>query len=345
VVGWSGSGKTTLVTALLPALRRRGLRVSTIKHAHHGLDLDRPGKDSFAHREAGAEEVLVVGGQRWALLRETPEGPPGLPALAARMAPVDLILVEGFKGYDFPATGRRRPRAVAHYRGCRSTPRTKSPPGSPLTAWARTRSLERRGAAGHGAAPYRPGAKSLMRRVILLATTFLLTGCAGSGFYSFLGNTFTVPGANPNIPRGNAENYIKVRANPRVVELPPPTVLNEAGDIWPGPPTPPRTLRDLQKQQNQALTGEATAPLQPLPELPGYDVPNQPVHVNPPPSSLPSGIVHLPNGTGVITGGTAGVGSLNGPTGNGSIVVPNGNGTSTVIGPNGTVSTIPTPGK
>ncbi len=109
VVGWSGSGKTTLVTALLPALRRRGLRVSTIKHAHHGLDLDRPGKDSFAHREAGAEEVLVVGGQRWALLRETPEGPPGLPALAARMAPVDLILVEGFKGYDFPRIEVFRP--------------------------------------------------------------------------------------------------------------------------------------------------------------------------------------------------------------------------------------------
>jgi hypothetical protein len=104
-------------------------------------------------------------------------------------------------------------------------------------------------------------------------------------------------------------------------------------------------LRDLQKQQNQQFSGQTSAPLQPLPELPGYDVPNQPVHVNPPPSSFPGGVVHLPNGTGVITGGTAGVGSLNGPTGNGSIIVPNGNGTSTVIGPNGTVSTIPTSGK
>ncbi len=101
IVGWSGSGKTTLVTRLLPALRRHGLRVSTIKHAHHGLDLDRPGKDSFAHREAGAEEVLVVGGQRWALLRETPGGQPDLAVLAARLAPVDLVLVEGFKAYDF----------------------------------------------------------------------------------------------------------------------------------------------------------------------------------------------------------------------------------------------------
>ncbi len=100
-MGWSGSGKTTLLIRLLPALRSLGLRVSTIKHAHHGLELDRPGKDSFAHREAGAEEVLVVGGQRWALLRETPHGSPDLLALAARLAPVDLVLVEGFKNYGF----------------------------------------------------------------------------------------------------------------------------------------------------------------------------------------------------------------------------------------------------
>ncbi len=111
IVGWSGSGKTTLVTRLLPQLRSLGLRVSTIKHAHHGLDLDRPGKDSFAHREAGAEEVLVVGGQRWALLRETPQGPADLPALAARLAPVDLVLVEGFKNYAFDKIEVYRPAA------------------------------------------------------------------------------------------------------------------------------------------------------------------------------------------------------------------------------------------
>ncbi len=101
MVGWSGSGKTTLITGVLPHLRAAGLRVSTIKHAHHDLALDRPGKDSFRHREAGAEEVLVVGGARWALLRETPEGPAELDALANRLAPVDLVLVEGFKAYPF----------------------------------------------------------------------------------------------------------------------------------------------------------------------------------------------------------------------------------------------------
>lgn len=82
---------------MLPLLRAKGMRVSTIKHAHHALDLDRPGKDSFRHRDAGAEEVLLVGGQRWALLREEPDGAPDPVALAARLAPVDLVLIEGFK--------------------------------------------------------------------------------------------------------------------------------------------------------------------------------------------------------------------------------------------------------
>ena len=109
MVGWSGSGKTTLVVQLIPLLRRAGLSVSTIKHAHHGLDLDRPGKDSFRHREAGAAEVLVVGGQRWALLREAPDGVPAPEVLAARLAPVDLVLVEGFKSYGFPKLEVHRP--------------------------------------------------------------------------------------------------------------------------------------------------------------------------------------------------------------------------------------------
>ena len=98
LVGWSGSGKTTLLTALLPLLVARGLRVSTVKHAHHGFDIDRPGKDSFRHRAAGAHEVMVAGGTRWALLHERGDGAePPLAALLTRMAPADLVLVEGYK--------------------------------------------------------------------------------------------------------------------------------------------------------------------------------------------------------------------------------------------------------
>ncbi len=96
IVGRSGSGKTTLIERLLPLLRADGLRVSTVKRTHHPVDLDPPGKDSRRHREAGAEEVLLVGERRWALLRETPDAPPPLSALLCRLAPVDLVLVEGF---------------------------------------------------------------------------------------------------------------------------------------------------------------------------------------------------------------------------------------------------------
>ena len=96
IVGWSGSGKTTLITQLLPLLREHRLRVSTIKHAHAGFDMDQPGKDSFRHREAGAQEVVVVSGTRWALLRDTTEETK-LDDLLLRMAEVDVILVEGMK--------------------------------------------------------------------------------------------------------------------------------------------------------------------------------------------------------------------------------------------------------
>lgn len=110
LAGWSGSGKTTLLVALLPVLRRRGLRVSTVKHAHHEFDIDRPGKDSFRHREAGAEEVLVASSRRWALMHENREAEePGLDALLARLAPVDLVLVEGFKHDPNPKIEIHRP--------------------------------------------------------------------------------------------------------------------------------------------------------------------------------------------------------------------------------------------
>jgi molybdopterin-guanine dinucleotide biosynthesis protein B len=96
IAGWSGAGKTTLIEKLLPALAARGLRVSTVKHTHHSVDLDQPGKDTHRHRTAGAVEVMLASSARFALMRETPQ-PLGLDELVARMAPVDLILVEGFK--------------------------------------------------------------------------------------------------------------------------------------------------------------------------------------------------------------------------------------------------------
>jgi molybdopterin-guanine dinucleotide biosynthesis protein B len=103
LAGWSGSGKTTLITRLVPSLTRRGLRVSTLKHAHHGFDLDQPGKDSFMHRAAGATEVVVASAKRFAILHELRnEDEWNLPALVAKMSPVDLVLVEGYKRDAFP---------------------------------------------------------------------------------------------------------------------------------------------------------------------------------------------------------------------------------------------------
>lgn len=98
LAGWSGAGKTTLITQLIPEINRRGFSVSTIKHAHHGFDIDRPGKDSYAHRAAGAHEVLVGSANRIALMRELRGGPePSLAELLAMLVPVDLVLIEGFK--------------------------------------------------------------------------------------------------------------------------------------------------------------------------------------------------------------------------------------------------------
>lgn len=103
LAGWSGSGKTTLVSKVLPCLIGQGLRVSTLKHAHHGFDLDKPGKDSFLHRAAGATEVIISSARRWALLHELrDEAEWDLGALLGKMAPVDLVLVEGYKRDAFP---------------------------------------------------------------------------------------------------------------------------------------------------------------------------------------------------------------------------------------------------
>ena len=95
VTGWKNAGKTTLVERLVAEFVRRGWRVATIKHAHHDADMDRPGTDSYRHRAAGAAEVALVGGRRYAIMHEGPE--PTLAEVLKRLAPCDLVLVEGYK--------------------------------------------------------------------------------------------------------------------------------------------------------------------------------------------------------------------------------------------------------
>ena len=103
IAGWSGVGKTTLLTRVIPLLTARGMRVSTIKHAHHNFDVDQPGKDSHTHRTAGATEVLVSSGSRFALMHELRAEPEWkLRALLGKLSPVDLVLVEGFKHEAHP---------------------------------------------------------------------------------------------------------------------------------------------------------------------------------------------------------------------------------------------------
>src|SRR6202790_4765569 len=98
LAGWSGSGKTTLVTKVIPVLVRRGLKVATVKHAHHDFDTDQPGKDSWLHRQAGACEVAIVSDRRWAIVHELGDEPePPLGDVLAKLSPVDLGIVEGFK--------------------------------------------------------------------------------------------------------------------------------------------------------------------------------------------------------------------------------------------------------
>lgn len=110
----SGVGKTTLMERLIPLLVARGLRVSVIKHAHHGFDIDRPGKDSYRHREAGATEVLVSSGTRWALTHELRNAPePSLAELMARLSPCDIVLIEGFKREPVPRIEVHREAAGA----------------------------------------------------------------------------------------------------------------------------------------------------------------------------------------------------------------------------------------
>jgi molybdopterin-guanine dinucleotide biosynthesis protein B len=103
IAGWSGSGKTTLITKLIPLLATRGVRVATIKHAHHAFDVDQPGKDSYEHRKAGACEVIVSSARRWVQMHEVGSGTEAtLAQLLRRLSPCDLVLVEGFKTERHP---------------------------------------------------------------------------------------------------------------------------------------------------------------------------------------------------------------------------------------------------
>ncbi len=110
MIGWSGSGKTTLIKQLIPELIGRGHSVSSMKHTHHDFDIDKPGKDSYEHRVAGATQVLITGSKRWALLNENRERSEAtIDELLEKMDPVDLVLIEGFKKYPHPKLEVYRP--------------------------------------------------------------------------------------------------------------------------------------------------------------------------------------------------------------------------------------------
>jgi molybdopterin-guanine dinucleotide biosynthesis adapter protein len=108
--GWSGSGKTTLIERLIPELVSKRLTVSLIKHAHHDFDIDRPGKDSHRHREAGCQEVLITSALRWALMHELRGAAElSIDAALTRLSPCDLVLIEGFKSAPIPKIEVYRP--------------------------------------------------------------------------------------------------------------------------------------------------------------------------------------------------------------------------------------------
>jgi len=104
IVAWSGTGKTTLLEQVIPLLKAQGIRAGLIKHTHHQMDVDTPGKDSYRLRKAGADQVIVASERRWAMMCETPEQSVSLRALASRMdsTQLDLVLVEGFKDEPVP---------------------------------------------------------------------------------------------------------------------------------------------------------------------------------------------------------------------------------------------------
>ncbi|TGN39157.1 molybdopterin-guanine dinucleotide biosynthesis protein B [Marinobacter confluentis] len=116
IVGWKNCGKTTLASALISELCARGLTVSSIKHAHHRVDVDQPGTDSYHHRSAGAREVILAGGQRVAIMHELRGAPePTLDQLLARLEPCDWVVVEGYKAHNHP-------KIEVHRQTCKQAP-------------------------------------------------------------------------------------------------------------------------------------------------------------------------------------------------------------------------------
>ena len=177
---------------------------------------------------------------------------------------------------------------------------------------------------------------------VLAIPVLLLGACSGSGFWRYEEDTLTLPGENPNLPSGAAENFQRARHAPMAEPAP---LLTDAGDIWPGPTAAVPTLKDLQKQQTSELAGgnnaPSLAPLPPLPSLPGYEISPQDAATPAPAQVFPGSVVPTRNGR-VPIHGEQGYRSPAG-TASGNIVVPNGNGTSTVISPTGQVTTIPMP--
>ena len=115
ITGWKNSGKTGLTVRLIEELTGRGHRVSTVKHAHHAFDIDHEGTDSHRHRTAGATEVAIVSGKRWALMHELrDEDEPDLATVLKRLTPCDLVLIEGYKTQKHPKLETRRRAAKSH---------------------------------------------------------------------------------------------------------------------------------------------------------------------------------------------------------------------------------------
>ena len=127
IVGWKKSGKTTLVVRLIEEFTRRGLKVATVKHAHHNFQVDDKETDSARHRRAGAAQVAVVSARRWALISELGDAPePDLAEVIGRLGPCDLILVEGYKSAAIPKIEARRSQAFSREALANSDPDVKA---------------------------------------------------------------------------------------------------------------------------------------------------------------------------------------------------------------------------